>query len=213
MSVSSLTNLEPECRVVLSGITWSTFESLLADSDNRGARFTYDQGRLEIMSPSEVHERVKRLLGRMIDQLTLELDIPIRSGGSTTLTSELKQRGLEPDECYYVAHEPAVRGRERIDLGVDPPPDLALEVDISSSSLDQLAIYSAIGVPEVWLCDGITVEVYQLQPDHTYAKRSRSPAFPFLPLDEMQRFLARRDETDETTLLRSFRAWVKTLAR
>ena len=145
--------------------------------------------------------------------MTVELGIPIRSGGSTTLRSQLKDRGLEPDECYYVASESRVRGRKRINLAVDPPPDLAIEVDISSSSLDQLAIYATLGVPEVWLYDGAMLEVYQLQPDKTYAKQTRSPAFPFLPLDEVERFLARRNETDETTWIRSFRAWVKTLGQ
>jgi Uma2 family endonuclease len=203
-------SLQPESRVVLHGIPWSTFEALLAASDNRGARFTYDQGNLEIMSPSDLHERVKRLLGRMIETATVELNIPIRSGGSTTLRNQLKARGLEPDECYYVANEPAVRGR-KIDLTIDPPPDLAVEVDISTSSLDQLKIYATLGVPEVWTCDGVALKVFRLQPGGDYARQARSPTFPFLPLEELERFLARRDETDETTWIRSFRAWIGTL--
>ncbi len=206
----SVGNLQAETRVVLSGISWSTFESL-ADSDQAGARFTYDRGYLEIMAPSGEHEQLKRALGRMVETMTEQFGIPIRSGGSTTLRSQLKDRGLEPDECYYVASESRVRGRKQINLAVDPPPDLAIEVDISSSSLNQLAIYATLGVPEVWLYDGAVLEVYQLQPDKTYAKQTRSPAFPFLPLDEIERFLARRNETDETTWIRSFRAWVKTL--
>ena len=209
----SVGNLQAENRVVLSSITWSTFESLLASTDHRGTRFTYDRGYLEIMSPSDPHERLKRLLGRMVETLTEELGIPIRSGGSTTLKSQLKQRGLEPDECYYVAREPAVRGRHKLDLGEDPPPDLSIEVDISSSSLKQLSIYADLGVPEVWLYDAVTLKVYQLQSDGAYAQQTRSPAFPFLPLEEIERFLARRNETDETTWIRSFRAWVKTLER
>jgi Uma2 family endonuclease len=209
----SMASLQSEHRVVLTGVAWSTFESLLAETDHRGTRFTYDQGYLEIMSPSEEHERTKKLLGRMIEMMTEELEIPIRSSGSTTLKSELKQRGLEPDECYYVAKERAVRGRKRIDLSIDPPPDLAIEVDISASSLDQLEIYGVLGVPEVWLYDGATLKVHQLQPDGKYSRQSRSPSFPFLPLEEVERFLDRRDETDETAWIRSFRAWVKTLER
>jgi Uma2 family endonuclease len=90
---------------------------------------------------------------------------------------------------------------------------LAVEVDISRSSLDQLSIYADLGVPEVWLCDGATLKVYQLQPDRVYAQQSRSPSFPFLPLEQIEAFLARRDDSDETTWIRSFRAWVKTLGR
>jgi Uma2 family endonuclease len=208
MSVGSL---QAEHRVLLSGISWSTFESLAAESKSHGTRFTYDRGYLEMMSPSREHERVKRLMGRMIEAMTEVLAIPVSSAGSTTLKAEWNERGLEADESYYIANEPRVRGRDEIDLHVDPPPDLAIEVDISSSSLDQLSIYADLGVPEVWLCDGTTLRVYQLQSDGKYLQQARSPSFPFLPLEEIERHLARRHESDETTWIRSFRAWVKTL--
>ena len=209
----SIGNLQSETRVVLSGISWATFESVLADTKNHGTRFTYDRGYLEIMPPSREHERAKRFIGRMIEAATEELGIPISSASSTTLKAEWDERGLEADESYYITNESRVRGRDEIDLRVDPPPDLAIEVDISSSSLDQLGIYASLGVPEVWLYDGISLKVLQLQPDGTYTRQTQSPAFPFLPLEEVERFLARRDETDETTWIRSFRAWVKTLQR
>jgi Uma2 family endonuclease len=209
----SVASLQSENRVLLSGISWATYESLLEDTQNHGTRFTYDRGYLEMMSPSREHERLKTLMGRMIETMTEELAIPISSAGSTTLKAQWKERGLEADESYYVANEPRVRGRDEIDLRVDPPPDLAVEVDISRSSLDQLSIYADLGVPEVWLCDGTTLNVYQLQPDGVYAQQSRSPSFPFLPLEQLEAFLARREESDETTWIRSFRAWVKTLGR
>jgi len=200
-----------EGRVVLTNISWETFEALLAESDRRGTRFTYDRGVLEIMSPSREHERVKRSLGRMIETLTLELGIPISSGGSTTLKSQLKQRGVEPDECYYVANEQRVRGQDDLDLAIDPPADLVIEVDITSSSIDQLAIYASLGVPEVWLCDGSTVRVYELEADGTYAQQGRSASFPFLPLAEIERFLRQRNAVDETTWTRQFRDWCRGL--
>ena len=202
---------QAENRVVLTHVSWATFEALLAETDRRGTRFTYDRGVLEMMSPSREHERVKGMLGRMIETLTLELAIPISSGGSTTLKSQMRQRGVEPDECYYVANEPRVRGKDDFDLTVDPPPDLAIEVDISSSSIDQLGIYGALGVPEVWLCDGAKLQVYQLQADGTYTQQARSPSFPFLPLQEVEGFLRRRNATDETTWIRQFRDWARTL--
>ena len=155
------------------------------------------------MSSSEEHERTKKLLGRMVEVMTEELDIPIRSSGSTTLKSQLRQRGLEPDECYYVANERAVRGRKRIDLDIDPSPDLAIEVDISSSSLDQLRIYASLGVPEVWLYDGASLRVHQLQPEGTYARQTRSPSFPFLPLEEAEGFLAATKPTKPPGSVRS----------
>ncbi|MGA2064074.1 MAG: Uma2 family endonuclease [Thermoguttaceae bacterium] len=207
----SVATPQPESRVVLSGIAWSTFEALLADNDCRGTRFTYDRGRLEIMSPSSEHEWVKRLLGRVVEIATMELAIPIRSAGSTTLKDAMRQHGLEPDECYYVGNEPRMRGRGSYDPAVDPPPDLAIEVDISRSSLNKLSMYAGFGVPEVWLYDGATLRAYQLQSDGTYTRQDRSPALPFLPLEEVKRFLDRRMASDETSWICSFRDWVRGL--
>jgi Uma2 family endonuclease len=206
MSVLSIQN---ENRVVLTDVSWATFEALLADTDHRGSRFTYDRGNLEIMSPSSEHERLGRLIGRMIEAYTEEMGMPIQSGGSTTLKSELKQRGQEPDECYYIANESAVRELDDIDLTINPPPDLAIEVDITTSSLDQLSIYAALGVPEVWICDGVSLKIYRLEGDGSYSLQARSPAFPTLPPEIILDFLARRKQTDETSWIKSFRDWVR----
>ena len=111
----SVVSLQSENRVLLSGISWATYESLLADTQNHGTRFTYDRGYLEMMSPSREHERLKRLIGRLIETMTEALAIPISSAGSTTLKAQWKERGLEADESYYVANEPRVRGRDEID--------------------------------------------------------------------------------------------------
>jgi Uma2 family endonuclease len=202
-----------ESRVVLRNVRWETFEALLSETDRAGTRFTYDRGVLEITSPSYEHERIKTLIRRMIDTITLELDIPLGSSGSTTLKAPSKDRGLEPDESYYLAHELEVRSRCEIDLAIDPPPDLAVEVDITSSSLDQLAIYGSLGVPEVWLCDGVTIRVYQLQAGGAYAERERSPSFPFLPLEQIEQSLQQRSTVDETTLIRRFLEEVRRLKR
>lgn len=206
--MTTVTTKPGENRVVLDNVRWQTFEALLADTDRAGSRFTYDEGALEIMSPSPEHELIKKLLARMIEIMTLELEIPIASRGNTTFKAEMKRKGIEPDECYYLANEPRVRGRMEIDLADDPPPDLAIEVDISSSSLDQLGIYAALGVPEIWICDGDTLEVYQLGDDRNYVRQDHSLAFPFLPIDQVQRFLDQGKTADETTWIRSFRSWV-----
>lgn len=195
--------------VVLYNIAWSTYEAIIADNGNPGTRFTYDRGTLEIMSPSEEHQRCKKLIGRMIETMTEELEIPIRSAGSTTWKNQLKEQGIEADECYYVANEPGVRGRREVDLTIDPPPDLAVEVEITSRWIDKMPIYAGLGVPEVWRYDGKTLCVEQLQPDGGYAQQQQSGSFPFLPLEELQRFLERRNTTEETNWIRSFRFWVK----
>ncbi|MGW8257592.1 MAG: Uma2 family endonuclease, partial [Thermoguttaceae bacterium] len=139
---------------------------------------------------------------------TEELGIPIQSGGSTTLKNKLKQRGLEPDECYYIAHEPAVRGLDEIDLTVNPPPDLAIEVDISSSSLDQLEVYASLGLPEVWICDGEHIKIHLLS-DGAYVSQDRSSALPSLFPETVLSFLRKRHDTDETSWIKSFRQWVR----
>ncbi len=137
-------------RVVLHGVRWSTYEALLDDLDGCHIRLTYDRGRLEIMTKSAPHEWSKTLLARAFEEITLELDIPIRSGGEQTFRQELLEKGLEPDECYWIQHEPEVRGKRDISLETDPPPDLAMEIEISMSVLDRLGIYAALRVPEIW---------------------------------------------------------------
>ena len=204
---------QAENRILLRNVSWSTFESLAAENESGGTRFTYDRGDLEIVSPSTDHERIKTLLGRMIETVTLELDIAIMSAGSTTMKYELKQRGLEPDECYYVANESRMRGRDEYDPAVDPPPDLVIEVDISRSSIDKLPIYADFGVPEVWMYEGGAIRVYHLQSDGSYLQQPGSCSFPWLPMADVRRFLDQRNATDETTLMRSFRDWVRNLKR
>lgn len=197
-----------EGRVVLQGISWETYERLLSELDSRPIHLTYDRGSLEIMSPSREHERFKTLLGRLVEQLTLELEIPIASCGSTTWKSELLERGIEPDECYYVAHERLVRHGGDIDLATTPPPDLAVEVEISRSAVDRLGIYAALGIPEVWRWNGATLTVEVLE-GGSYRQSLESPAFPELPLDVAERFLRDSRGRDETGWTREFRDWVR----
>src|SRR5207248_8848460 len=145
-------------------------------------QLTYDEGRLEIMTLSPQHEILKKFIGRLIEQLTLELDIPIKSLGSTTIARKDLERGLEPDECYYIGRERLVRGRMKISFRKDPPPDLAVEVDVSRSSVSRQRVYAALGVPEMWRYDG-ELHVLHLQANGEYVERERSLSFPFLPID------------------------------
>jgi len=206
MSIAS-SNPCAETRILIPNVAWEVFESLAA-SDCAGTRFTYDKGLLEILSPSIEHEWCHRALGRMIETITEELDIPILSAGSTTLKLQLEKRGLEPDECFYLAHEEQMRGKRDLDLTVDPPPDLAIEVDISRSSIDKLSIYADIGVPELWFFDGASLVVRRLE-NSTYTEQDASVAFPFLDLKEVVRFMGRFEQLGETAWIRSFREWVR----
>ncbi|HEY9740149.1 MAG TPA: Uma2 family endonuclease, partial [Coleofasciculaceae cyanobacterium] len=141
-------------RVLLRNISWQTYQDLLKDLEEQpGIRLSYDRGLLEIMAPSPPHENYKKVLGRFVETLTEELNIEIKSLGSLTCKREDLARGLEPDQCYYIQNEAVVRTLDEIDFNQDPPPDLVIEIDISSSSINRLSLYAALGVPEVWRYD------------------------------------------------------------
>ena len=196
-------------RFLLKNISWQTYEALLKDLESqRGIRLTYDRGLLEIMTPLAPHERNSRLIGRLVEALTEELNIEICSLGSLTCKREDLARGLEPDECYYIQNEPVIRSLEQIDLNQDPPPDLAIEIDITSSSINRLALYASLGVPEVWRYDGSRLIIYQLEGGE-YRVCDRSSTFPLITSSEIIRFLELRKSNGETALIRLFREWVR----
>ena len=197
-----------EHRTLLQGVSWSTYEALLADLGDHRGRIAYDNGMLEIMTPSQTHEGLKKIIGRLIETYSLELGIEILSTSSLTLKRSKLLKGAEADESYYVQNEALVRHR-KIDLAVDPPPDLAIEVEISRSALDHLGIYAGLGVPELWRHDGKSLRVYLLSAEGEYRPSEKSRAFPALPLEDFRRFLAKRTGLSETQLLTAFRDWVR----
>lgn len=194
-------------RLTLYDINWEGYETLLNLLGDRPVRTTYSQGVVELMILSYQHERYKKLLARFVETLTEELDIPIAGGGSTTFKRQDLERGLEPDECFYIEHELAVRGKQTIDLAQDPPPDLAIEIDMTSSSLNRMAIYAALGIPEVWRFDGITLEFFGQQGNH-YERLTNSAAFPMIQPSDLTQFITLAETMNDTALIRQFRSWV-----
>ena len=160
------------------------------------------------MSPSLDHESIKKVLARCVEIYTFEMHIKLRGVGSTTFKDELRSFGLEPDECYYVANEGLMRGRTSFEPGRDPPPDLAIEVDLSRGIVDKLSLYSRLGVPEVWSHDGEHVVFRGLGDDGVYAVRTASRAFPDLRSAELDSFIEQRLSQDDTTLAYAFRDWL-----
>ena len=198
-------------RVLLSNISWQTYEALVSELEGQpGTKLTYDQKILEIMTPLVPHESSKKLIGRLIEAGTEELGIEIRSLGSLTCKREDLARGLEPDQCYYIQNERIMRGRQEVNFSQDPPPDLAVEIDISSSSINRMNIYAMLGIPEVWRYDGKTLKIYRLE-DETYQEYSCSPTFPQIHPIEILRFLELGKTSGETSLIRAFRQWVRQL--
>jgi len=198
----------PAQNFVMRSIPWSTYVALGDLLVDQHVRMNYDRGVLEFMVTSPQHEHQKTLLGRLVETLTEELDIDIASFGSMTFRHEDGERGMEPDECYWIAHEAQVRGRTAIDLDVDPPPDLVVEIEVSRSIVARLPILAAIRVPEVWCWDGQRVRVLLLNTEGAYTESATSRAFPFLPMNELARFLADQGQS-ETKVVRAFRAWVR----
>lgn len=204
----STATLHPGDTDLLHNIDWQTYSRLLRVFSGQRRRLTYDRGILEIMSPLWEHEEPAYLLGRFIDVMTEEFNVPCRAGRSVTLRRRRKQRGLESDNCYWIASAPRLKGKRRIDLRVDPPPDLAVEVDVSSSSLDRMSIYAALRMPEVWRLSSAGLTFHILE-DGVYQVRPSSLAFPTPASADLAGFLALLDNADDTAIVRQFRAWVR----
>ena len=194
---------------VLHDIDWVTYTRLLRAFDGRRHfRLTYDRGILEIMSPLWEHEKPAYILGRFIDVITEELQVAYEPGGSVTLRRRRKSRGLEPDKCYWIASADRLAGKTHLDLRVDPPPDLAIEMDVTHSSLDRMSIYAALGVPEVWrvTSGGLTFNVLEAG---VYRARTHSLAFSQLASAELVRFLTESGHIGTSALISKFREWVR----
>jgi Uma2 family endonuclease len=197
-------------RVTLPNISWRTFETILAEmGDNRTTRLAYDQGTLEIMTPLMPHEHNNRLLEHLVFVLAEELNLNLKSTGSVTCKRQELGRGVEPDSSFYIQNEPVMRNKQNLDLNQDPPPDLVIEVDYTSASLDRLSIYLALGVPEVWRYDEPVMQIYQLR-EGVYIPCTVSPTFANIPLTtEIPKFLAQSLEIGEIAMMRYFRTWVR----
>ena len=198
-----------EERTFLQNISWQLYENLLAEiGDNGKARLSYYQGNLEFMTPLPVHENYNRQIDRVIIVIAEELDLNHNVFGSMTIKRPDLAAGKEPDSCYYFANESAVRGKTKLDFTQDPPPDLAIEIDITSSSLNQLDLYAMLGVGEVWRYDGTGLIFYQLQ-SAKYVVVDRSPTFAMLAPARVLEFLLDCQTEGVNQAVKNLRQWVR----
>ncbi len=166
-------------RVIIRDVSWETYETLLRDLENRSSpRIAFDQGVLEIMSPHLEHERANKALATIVESALEELHLEFENAGSTTFKKEGLQRGFEPDSCFYIANVERIRNKNRIDMEIDPPPDLVIEVDLTRDSLDKFPLYAALGIPEIWRYED-TLEIWILDQGR-YFQRQTSTAVPIL---------------------------------
>ncbi len=196
-------------RVVFHDVSWHTYVGLLKAKGEGVVRLSYHRGVLEIMTLSQLHERLSRLLNRLVIEITQELGLELASVGSTTMHAEELNSGAEADESYYVRNEEIVREREEYDPAIDPPPDLAVEVDLSSTSSRRMLIYAELGIPEVWQYDGEHLVFQSLGEDGRYRVVERSLSFPALRGADLERFIARRGTVGENALADEFRQWFR----
>ena len=189
-SVASPPRIVADDCVILLHVKWDTYERLLGDDEERRIpRMTYDHGVLELVTPSKPHEVDAATITRFVDIVAAVLGIPIQSTASTTFRRQDLERGFEPDASFYIQNEPRVRNRREVDLTVDPPPDVVLEMEMSRSALDKLPLFASMGIPEVWRCDGQRVTILLLEQDG-YRKSSSSQSLPVLTSEDLTRFLA-----------------------
>jgi Uma2 family endonuclease len=204
------TATQPSPGIVLDGVTWADYEAQLRIIGNRHIRVNYDSGRMEIMSPLKWHGNGSYILGWMIDVLVEELDMPCDAADPVTLRRPDLEKGVEPDKLYYFGANAIMVQRSRVlDLTVVPPPDLVIEVDVTSSSIPRLPIFAAMGIPEVWRIEDEELRFLHLQPDGTYLPQAESRAFPGLLAAEAARFLEQGQDALKAAWLRSFRTYVR----
>jgi Uma2 family endonuclease len=207
MLIESPPKLVGEKRMTFRNLDWNAFkqiQNLLTERTR--ARFTYDNGVLEITMPLEGHERSARLIELFIRVLVVELGMKVKTMGSTTLDREDLLKSAEPDNGYYIQNFALVADHE-VDLNVDPAPDLVVEVDITNTDVNKNNLYASMGVPEFWRFNGRLWKILQLT-DGVYVECDRSPTFPIIEKTDLYQFL----ETallDEVTAEVNFRQWVR----
>ena len=200
--------IPPGQQLLIKDISWQMYEQLLEEfGEKRGGRINYSQGVLEIMVPLPEHEDDKVIIGNLVEILLEELDIEFRNLASTTFKSQTMNQGIEADQCFYIENEAAVRGKKRIDLSIDPPPDLGIEIDITSRT--RFNNYEALGVGELWRFNGTTLEINVLQ-NGAYVRWDESPHFPGMSLTKViPEYLERSKIEGRNKTMKAFRAWVR----
>lgn len=197
--------------VVFHDVPWQTYVSLLKARGDRRVRLTYYRGVLEIMTLSKLHEILCEVLGGFVKVIAKAYGFEVQSVGSMTMHAEELQSGGEADKAFYIRHEEIVRGREEYDPAIDPPPDLAVEVDLSSSSARRMLVFAELGIPEVWRYDGEHLVFNSLGGDGQYHTIGQNLSFPGLSAADLEKFVHRRGTVGEIALDEELAKWIRVL--
>jgi len=200
--------IQPGQQLLVEDVNWQQFESILAElGESRASRLSYSNGRLEIMVPVPEHEKAKEIMGDMVKILLETRQIAFESLGSTTLKNESMSQAVEPDTCFYIQNQAAVIGKNRLDMSVDPPPDLAIEIDLTSGT--QLDNYQILGVPELWRYARRGLQINVLQAEQ-YIESDVSPTFPNIPIVELvNQYTQQSQVAGRTDAIQAFKNWVR----
>lgn len=195
-------------RVLLENISWSEFEDIVQElGEQRNTRVAYAQSILEIMAPLPRHERTKVIISDLVKALLDEMELNWESLGSTTFKRKDMSAGIEPDDCFYIQNHQQMIGKDRIDLNVDPPPDLVIEIDVTSKT--QISAYEALKVPEIWRYERNQLEISILQ-GQQYVQSLTSPTFGDFPIIKgITQFAEMSRIKGTSSTLKSFRKWVR----
>ena len=199
--------IQPGQQLLVEDVNWQQFESILAElGERRASRLSYSNGRLEIMVPLPEHEKAKEIIGDMVKILLEARQIAFESLGSTTLKNERMSQAVEPDTCFYIQNQAAVIGKNRLDMSVDPPPDLAIEIDLTSRT--QLDNYQILGVPELWRYARRGLQINVLQAEQ-YIESDVSPTFPNIPIVQLvNQYTQQSQVAGRTRAIQAFKNWV-----
>ena len=208
----AIEHLPPDSTLVFNDVAWEEYEGLLDDvGEASGLRISYDSGRLQVITLSMSHERYSEFVQDLVRLLSLKLRIRVLSFGSMTMKKS-PSHGLEPDKCFYVQTAPAVEGKDSIDLATDPPPDVAVEIDLHHQSVAKFPIYASLGVPEIWRYDGISMKIHHLERGE-YLPSDSSRALPMFSADILTEFLTRVKKEDQYETLLAFEQWLQSQSR
>lgn len=197
--------------LTLRNVPWTEYEALLeAVGEARGLRFFYDEGTLQIMTLSSEHENYAELIKRLVDRLSAKLRIEILFFGASTMKRQDRNKGTEPDGCFYVQTAVAIGRKIQIDFNVDPPPDIVIEIDVHHDSLSKFPLYASLGVPEIWRYDGRALTMYRLEREQ-YVSVPSSAALPVLEARTLTDFLNLSSQKNQHQILLAFEQWLDSL--
>jgi Uma2 family endonuclease len=203
-----LARLPADSTLILRNVAWDDYEALLvAVGEAPGLRISYQEGTLQIMTLSSEHENCTRLLEKLIDRLSARLRIRILSFGSMTMKRKDRDRGTEPDACFYVKTAALLGPKRHIDFTKDPPPDIAVEIDVHQDSIAKFPLYAVLEIPEIWRYDGSALTIHRLQGEE-YVSVPCSVALPVLDAGTLTRFLNLLSEKDQYDVLLAFEDWL-----